>query len=142
MWRQVARYFEQDDRVTVQVSDSMDLTVAIYETNYLLTHGDQYKGGTGISGAMSPLMLGQHRKAVRQLAANDPIDIMVVGHFHQYITLPGLIMGGSMKGYDEYAYGHNLRPERAQQAFWVTSPEYGPTIHAPVHVENREDEGW
>lgn len=142
MWRQVARYFEADERVTIQVSDSMDLTVTIYNTNYLLTHGDQYRGGSGISGAMAPLMLGQHRKAVRQMATDEPMDIMVIGHFHQYLQLPGLIVGGSMKGYDEFAYGHNFRPEPAQQAFWVTSPEYGPTIHAPVHIQKRDEEGW
>lgn len=142
MWRQISRYFEADERVTVQVSDSMDLPVTVYNTNYLLTHGDQYRGGSGISGAMAPLMLGQHRKAVRQMATDTPMDIMVLGHFHQYLQLPGLIMGGSIKGYDEFAYGHNLRPEPAQQAFWVTSPEYGPTIHAPVHVQKRKEEGW
>lgn len=142
MWRQIARYFGADDRVTVQVSDSMDLPLRIYNTNYLLTHGDQFRGGSGISGAMAPLMLGQHRKAVRQMATESPLDIMVMGHYHQYLQLPGLIVGGSMKGYDEYAFGHNLRPEPAQQAFWVTSPEYGPTIHAPVHIQKREEEGW
>lgn len=142
IWRQIARYFELDERVTVQVSDGMDLSVQIYDTNYLLTHGDQFRGGSGISGAMAPLMLGQHRKAVRQMSTEEPMDIMVMGHFHQYLQLPGLIVGGSMKGYDEFAFGHNLRPEMAQQAFWVTSPEYGPTIHAPVHVQKRENEGW
>jgi hypothetical protein len=65
-----------------------------------------------------------------------------MGHFHQYITIPGLIVGGSMKGYDEYAYGLNLRPEPARQAFWVTTPEYGPTIHAPVYIQDRDKEGW
>lgn len=142
MWRQIARYFEADERVTVQVSDSMDLTVPVYSTNYLLTHGDQFRGGSGISGAMAPLMLGQHRKSVRQMATDEPMDIMVMGHFHQYLNLPGLIVGGSMKGLDEFAFGHNFRPEPAQQAFWVTSPEHGPTIHAPIHVQNRKDEGW
>jgi hypothetical protein len=142
MWRQVARHFEKDDRVTIQVSYSMDLVVPVYNTRYLLTHGDQFKGGSGIAGAYSPLALGQHRKAVRQAATDEPMDIMVMGHFHQYITIPGLIVGGSMKGYDEYAYGLNLRPEPARQAFWVTTPEYGPTIHAPVYIQDRDKEGW
>lgn len=142
MWRQVARHFEKDERVTIQVSDSMDLVVPVYNTRYLLTHGDQFKGGSGIAGAYSPLALGQHRKAVRQAATDEPMDIMVMGHFHQYITIPGLIVGGSMKGYDEYAYGLNLRPEPARQAFWVTTPEYGPTIHAPVYIQDRDKEGW
>jgi hypothetical protein len=142
MWRQVARYFADDERVTVQVGDGMDLPVRVYDTTYLLTHGDQFRGGSGISGAMAPLMLGQHRKAMRQAATEEPMDIMVMGHFHQYLNLPGLIVGGSMKGYDEYAYGLNLRPEPARQAFWVTSPEYGPTLHAPVFIQDRESEGW
>lgn len=142
MWRQIARYFREDERVTVQVGDSMDLAVRVYDTNYLLTHGDQFKGGSGISGAMAPLMLGQHRKAVRQNATDSPLDVMVIGHFHQLLHLPGLIVGGSMKGYDEYAYGLNLRPEPAQQAFWVTSPEYGPTLHAPIYLQDRDKEGW
>jgi len=120
----------------------MDLPVTIYNTNYLLSHGDQFRGGSGISGAMAPLMLGQHRKAVRQLATDEPMDVMVIGHFHQMLWLPGLVVGGTMKGIDEFAFGHNFRPEPPTQAFWVTSPEHGPTIHAPVHVSKREDEGW
>jgi hypothetical protein len=143
MWRVIARHFAGDNRITMQVSDSMDLTVRLYDTNYLLTHGDQFKGGTGISGALAPLALGQHRKTVRQMATDRPMDFMVLGHFHQYIPpSKGLVMGGSMKGYDEFAYGHNLPPEPARQAFWITSPEHGPTIAAPVHVQDRKAEGW
>lgn len=142
IWRQVARHFQNDENVTIQVADSMDLSVQIYNTRYLLTHGDQFKGGSGISGAYSPLMLGQHRKSLRQSATDEPMDWMILGHFHQYFHIPGLIVGGSMKGYDEYAYGLNLRPEPAQQAFWVTTPEHGPTIHAPVFLQDRESEGW
>jgi hypothetical protein len=142
MWRQVARHFEKDERVTVQVSDSMDMVVPIYNTRYLLTHGDQFKGGSGISGAYAPLALGHHRKSMRQAATEEGMDFMVMGHFHQSLWLPGVVVGGSMKGYDEYAYGLNLRPEPAKQAFWVTTPEYGPTIHAEVYLQDRDKEGW
>lgn len=143
MWRLLARQFAKDERVTFQVSDAMDLTVRLYDTNYLLTHGDEFKGGTGISGAMAPLALGVHRTSVRQMATSSPMDFMVVGHFHQYRPpSQGLVMGGSMKGYDEYAFGKRLRPEPAQQAFWITSPEHGPTISAPVLVQDRKAEGW
>jgi hypothetical protein len=47
-----------------------------------------------------------------------------------------------MKGYDEYAFGHNLRPEEPKQAFWITTPEHGITLHAPVLVSDRNAEGW
>lgn len=142
LWRFVARQFKGDTRVSFQVEEAMDATVPIYSTNYLITHGDQFRGGSGISGAMSPLMLGLHRKTQRQAVTDRPMDIMVMGHFHQYLTLPGLIVGGSMKGYDEYAYGGNFRPEPARQAFWVTTPEHGPTITAPLLLQDREAEGW
>jgi hypothetical protein len=143
MWRLLARHFADDKRITFQVSDAMDLTIRVYDTNYLITHGDEFRGGTGISGAMAPLMLGQHRTTVRQMATDSPMDYLVVGHFHQYRPpSQGLVMGGSLKGYDEFAFGKRLRPEPAQQAFWITSPEHGPTISAPVLVQDREAEGW
>lgn len=143
MWRMLAREFANDERVTFQVSDSMDLTVRLYNTTYLLTHGDEFRGGSGISGAKAPLMLGQHRTIMRQMASTDPIDYMVVGHFHT-LQLPsqGMVLGGSMKGYDEYAFGKRFRPEPAQQAFWLTSAEHGPTISAPVFLQERSAEGW
>lgn len=136
------RLADRGSKVRVEVSTSMDLNVPIYGRNHLLTHGDQFRGGTGISGAYSPLSLGQHRKGVRQEAAGLPLHLMVMGHFHQVIDIPGLIVGGSMKGYDEYAFGLNLRPEEAAQYAWITTPERGKTIPLPIFLQDREAEGW
>jgi predicted phosphodiesterase len=142
LWKSVARHFAADNRISFQVSDAMDATVQVYNTRYLITHGDQFKGGSGISGALAPLMLGQHRKSVRQMATGNPMDVLVLGHFHQYFHLPGLVMGGSMKGLDEFAFGINVRPEVPQQAFWITTPKHGITIAAPLFVSDRAAEGW
>jgi len=136
------RLADRKSGVRVNVSDSMDLNVPIYGRNHLITHGDQFHGGTGIAGAYSPLALGQHRKGVRQAAAGMDMDLMVMGHFHQFLDLPGTIMGGSMKGYDEYAFGLNLRPEEAKQALWITTPERLKIMTMPVELQNREREGW
>jgi hypothetical protein len=137
-----ARLVDRGSKVQVIVSDSMDLNIPVYGRNHLLTHGDQFKGGTGISGAFAPLMLGTHRKGQRQAVAEMPMDLMVIGHMHQYLDLPGVIMGGSMKGYDEYAFGLNLRPEQARQALWLTTPERGKTMTMPIELQRREAEGW
>lgn len=142
-WRVVeSRMGDRGSKIQFNVSDAMDLNVEIYGRNHLLTHGDQFHGGTGISGAYAPLSLGQHRKSVRQMAAGIPMDTMHMGHFHQYFVLPGLQVGGSVKGYDEYAYGLNLRPEAAKQALWLTTPEHGTTIHMPVLLQDRKAEAW
>lgn len=143
MWTVIRdRLAERGSKVRVEVANAMDLNVELYGRNHLITHGDQFKGGSGISGVLAPLMLGTHRKGQRQTSAKMSMDLMVMGHFHQYLDLPGVIVGGSMKGYDEFAFGHNLRPEFARQALWLTTPERGKTMAMPVELQNRKAEGW
>jgi len=138
------RLADRGSSVVVNVSPSMDLNVPIYGRNHLLTHGDQFKGGSGISGAFAPLSLGAHRKTKRQMIAGVPMETMVIGHLHQLINIPGVIMGGCMKGYDEYAFGLNLPPDPngAAQAMWVTTPERAQTIWMPIYLQDRKAEGW
>ncbi len=136
------RLKDRKSRVTINVSTSMDMNIKVYGRNYLLTHGDQFRGGSGISGAFAPLALGSHRKGKRQSAAGMPMTTMVIGHLHQLINIPGVIMGGTLKGMDEYAFGLNFEPADAAQAFWITTPERAQTIWMPIFVQDRAAEGW
>lgn len=138
------RLKDRGSTVEVHVSSSMDLNVPIYDRNHLLTHGDQFRGGTGISGAFAPLSLGAHRKSKRQGVAGMPMETMVIGHMHQLINIPGVIMGGCLKGYDEYAFGLNLPPDPngAGQAMWITSPERAQVLWMPIYVQDAAAEGW
>jgi len=118
------------------------VTLQVHDTRFLLTHGDQFRGGSGIAGIMSPLKLGQHRKGQREQALGRGFDWMVMGHFHQYICGQGLLVNGSLKGYDEYAYISNFGTEVPTQAFWITTPEHGMTFTAPIFPADRKAEGW
>lgn len=144
LYRLMARELSRDSRITWEIAKSADAHVQIYNTRFLLTHGDQFRGGSGISGALAPLMLGTHRKTRRQAAAGRPYDYMVMGHFHQELFLPskGLIVGPCLKGYDEFAYVSNYEAEPPKQLLWITTPEHGITFSAPVFVQNRKAEGW
>ena len=115
-----------------------------YGRNYLLDHGYEFKGGTGISGALAPLSLGAHRTNLRQVVADMPMHTMIIGHMHQLINIPGVIMGGTLKGYDEYAFNLKLRPDEngAGQAMWITSPERAQVLWMPIYVQDREAEQW
>lgn len=136
------RLADRGSTVVINVSPSPDFNLPIYGRNHLLTHGEQFTGGSGISGSFAPLMLGSHRKGKRQDIAGMPMETMVLGHLHQLINIPGVIMGGCLKGYDEFAFGHNFPPAEAAQAMWITTPERAQTMWMPVYVQDRKAEGW
>lgn len=135
----LAREFSGDKRVTVEVSESADLTYSAYQTRYLLTHGDQFRGGGGISGLLSPLMIGDARKRKRQQAVRRPYDYMIMGHWHQLAFVKGMVINGNLKGYDEYSFISNFDFEPPRQAFWLTDARKGMTITAPIHVTDKSE---
>jgi hypothetical protein len=131
----LAKHFEKDARLQFLIPDGPDAYYRIYGHRYLLTHGDQFRGGDGMIGALGPLMRGTHKKSSRNAQIDMNFDTMICGHWHQYIHLSKLIVNGSLKGYDEYAYSNNFPFERPQQALWLTHPEHGITFRMPVYVE-------
>ena len=138
----LARMFEADKRVTFDVSEGQDLLTPIYGQKIMMTHGDQTGGGGGIGGIFPPIMRMNAKKSQRQFAVKQPYDHLLMGHWHQLIFAPGFIINGSLKGYDEFALGHNFNPEIPQQALWLHTPEHGITWQTPVIAGNRKAEGW
>lgn len=130
----LAKHFEDDKRVTFYIPDGPDAYYRIYDHRYLLTHGDQFRGGDGIIGALGPIIRGDQKKRSRNAQIDMEYDTMIIGHWHQYIHLLRLIVNGSLKGYDEYAYNSNFPFEPPQQALWITHPKYGMTYRMPVYV--------
>lgn len=132
------------DKVTFDIPENTDAFVQVYNTTHLLTHGDQTTGGGGVGGIWPPIMRMSGRKAQRYAAEGMTFDSIVMGHWHQLIMSPeaGLIVNGSLKGYDEYAAVSNFRPEQAQQGMWLVTPERGVTLSAPIMVTDRKKEGW
>ena len=114
--------FIENKKVTFEVATGADLMVDVQDTTYLLTHGDQARGGGGIGGIWPPLM-----RLVARKRNNTDFDYMVLGHFHQLIMAPssGFLLNGSLKGYDEYAAIENFAYEVPQQALWINVPEKG-----------------
>ena len=124
-----------DKRVTFYVPDGPDAHYRIYNYRYVLTHGDQFRGGDGIIGPIGPLVRGDQKKRSRNSQIAQDYDTMICGHWHQYIHLRRLIVNGSVKGYDEYAFAGNFPFEEPTQALWMTHPRFGITFRMPVFCE-------
>lgn len=135
----LAKHFETlgDKRIVFQIPDGPDAYFKIYGHRYLLTHGDQFRGGDGMIGALGPIIRGDHKKRSRNAQIDMEYDTMLLGHWHQYIHHSRVIVNGSLKGYDEYAYSNNFGFEQPQQALWVTHPKYGITYRMPVLVDRQ-----
>lgn len=132
VYQTIARHFKNDPRVNVVIPNSADLQFAVYGVNFCMTHGDQFHGGTGIAGLFSPIMLGMARKQMRQQAAKQPFDVLLMGHWHQLVMTEKLIINGSIKGADEYSYQLNVPLEDPKQALFIVHPDYGITYRCPI----------
>lgn len=137
LYQFLAKRFEADDRVTFLIPDGSDAYYSVLGHRYLLTHGDQFRGGDGMIGALGPIIRGDHRKRSRNAQIDMEYDTMLCGHWHQLIQIERLIVNGSLKGYDEYAYSNNFPFEPPRQALWITHPEHGITFRAPVDVDRK-----
>jgi len=146
-WRLVAREFKRHSTVTFQIPEARDTIFPVYDTRFLLHHGDQFRGGSGIAGPVTPMAIGDYRKRRKhaEAARHDPslaFNVQLFGHFHHRTTLPGMIMAGCLKGIDEYSSTSNYPYEPPSQELLMITPERGVTFQAPIWVSDREAEGW
>ncbi len=136
----VARHFKNSKHVQFMIPEEADAQFNIYDHRYLLTHGDSLgvKGGDGIIGALGPIMRGTLKTHRSEAQIDREFDTLLIGHWHQYLTLPGLICNNALKGYDEYARLALRAPfSRPSQALWFTHPEHGITAHWQVYLEGQ-----
>lgn len=139
------KYFERDKRITFMIPEGTDAIFRIHNVTYCLTHGDQFRGGDGMIGALGPIIRGDHRKRGRNGQTGQSYDTLLLGHWHQLIQMQRLIVNGSLIGYNEYAASGNFGFEPPRQALWITHPEHGITFQMPVLVERGNPDtskGW
>jgi predicted phosphodiesterase len=129
-----------DARITITIPDDTDYLFEVYGHRFLLTHGDSLgvKGGDGIIGALGPIARGAVKLRNSEGQVGRDFDTIVMGHWHQYIPRGdalGVIVNGTLKGYDEYARLY-LRARFAQpcQALWLVSPKHGIAAQWAVYL--------
>lgn len=132
------RLEEYSKNITFLLPDGPDAYFKVYNHRFLLTHGDQFRGGDGMIGHIGPVMRGDQKKRTKQMQIGNDYDTMLHGHFHQY-GFNGRVLGnGSLCGYNEYCYSGNFPVENPQQALFLVHPDRGITFNMSVHVENKK----
>jgi hypothetical protein len=132
LYNLLAKRYAHDKRISFLIPNGVDANYKIFDTRFLLNHGDSYRGGDGVIGVLGPVVRGDYKKRARNSQINMPYDVQILGHFHQYIHLSKLIINGSLIGYNSYAYIGNFPYEPPCQALFLTHPQHGITFRMPV----------
>lgn len=128
-------------RITFQIPDGFEASYRVHGVRYMLTHGDSFKGGDGISGPLMPWMRGSLKAGKSYQAMGMPFDVMLMGHWHQLKYLGSIIVNGSLVGYNEFAQKMHFGFEPPQQALWLTHPTRGLTFQEAVFADEPRAQG-
>jgi len=149
-YNQLELFFANDPHYSKKVLFNIPREVGVHFTvgadakanhpghRYYLMHGDRMgaKGGRGVIGMIGPIVRGAHNVQRIEAKRGRPFDTLVIGHFHDYNILPGVLVNGTLKGIDEYAL-HTLgaTPKPPSQAFWFNHKQLMPVIHQQIILD-------
>lgn len=147
LYCQLERHFRDDPRIRFSIPGEADAHFMIAGHRYMLTHGDSLgvKGGDGIIGVLGPIARGAIKTRVSEAQIGRDFDTVLMGHWHQLLWLPGAIVNGALKGYDEYARLFlRARYQPPSQALWFTHPKHGITYQVPIYLGEARtaDQQW
>ena len=128
-------------RITFQIPDGYEASWRVHGIRYMLTHGDSFRGGDGITGPLMPWMRGSLKASKSYAAMGMPFDCLVMGHWHQLRYLGSIIVNGSLVGYNEFAQKMHFGYEPPQQALWLTHPARGLTFQEAVFADDPKPQG-
>lgn len=134
-YHMISSALRKEKRVTFAISESPDYIIKVYDTTFLLTHGNDFRGGSGWTGPLMPVLRGDMKKRSSYSAVDLPYDVLCTGHFHTMKFMGDQIMSGSLCGFNQFALRCGCKYEPPQLPFWITHPKHGVTITAPIHCE-------
>lgn len=131
----LADSLREDDRITFSISPSSDQIVKLYDTKFLLQHGDGFRSAGGVGGIYPSMLKYLDRQHRMWAATQQNWDYCLMGHWHSLMWGNNFIVNGSLKGYDEYARRNGFGFERARQALFIVTPERGITTQTAVYAD-------
>jgi hypothetical protein len=127
---------KKEKRVRFVIPDGTILSpFPVYDWKFRFAHGYQVKYQDGVGGLTIPM-----NKKIAKWDKAEKVDYTCIGHHHTYYVLPGGVVNGSLKGYDEYAYDNALGYEPPRQAAFLVDKERGMILNTPIWVDDYVDQ--
>lgn len=135
LYRMIAQEFADEPRVQFLIAGGEHLYFDVYGRTIRFVHGDSVRYGGGVGGITIPLY-----KALARWETMRRADLTVVGHFHQRIVLPDLMVNSSLIGYSPYSLTIGARFEPPSQNFSILEPQRFRSVDLPLWVGERDDD--
>lgn len=121
LYQFLARRWEEEDRVTFQISAGYHNLVDLYGFRIRFHHGDQIGYGGGIGGLSIPV-----NKRIGRQAKGDPekVHLDAIGHFHSLQHPKDFIVNGSLIGWNAFAESKGFGFEAPMQASFVVDERH------------------
>ena len=137
----IEKYFSAkgEKRIRFITPPSGDAYYQVFDTHYLLTHGDRIgsRGGAGFIGSSAVIARGVHKCRAQYARMGKPINYVLTGHFHVAMSLPHNIANGCLAGFSEYAKNElRAEPEPPTQTMFWTHPKWGLTTIRRIRVDH------
>lgn len=107
----------------------------VYGRTIRFLHGDVFKFAGGVGGITIPMF-----KALAQWEKVKRADLTCMGHWHQRICLPDVMVNGSLIGYDSYAMGGGFPFQHPVQSLRMLDPSRWCSSDIPLWVSETEDD--
>lgn len=133
------KYFENESRISFQISDGSDIEFKIFNVRFRATHGDQFRGGSGFIGPYAPITRGEIKKRSAAATYGRSYDTLMIGHFHWYMNMKRVISNGSLIGFNEYALNNSFPYEPPVQGLFFVHPVRGITASMPIFCDDPVD---
>lgn len=135
LYRMLAREFQDEPRVKFLIAEGEHLYYDIYGRSVRFAHGDSIKYSGGIGGITIPVF-----KAMASWNTIRHADLTCIGHFHQRLVLPDLMVNGSLIGYSPFSMTIRARFEPPSQNFSILEPKRFRSVDLPLWVSERGDD--
>jgi hypothetical protein len=139
IYQLLARHYVGDKRIVFDIPDSNEVHYRIFGRRYLAMHGDMMgvKGGDGIIGSLGPIIRGELKVGRQSSVVGRDYETLLIGHWHQTLFLPRVIVNNTLKGFDEYAKNAlRAAPSVPSQSLWLEHPKWGKTMQREVFLED------
>lgn len=127
--------------ITIEASFANEVRFNVQGHRFLALHGHDLgvKGGDGIIGPLGPIMRGRIKVGAQQASIGRDFDTLLLGHWHGFYHVEGLLVTNTLKGYDEYAKNFlRAKPSRPSQTLFFVHAKHGITSVWQVYAEDQK----